>query len=130
MVVDGDRQDLLRPILADDILVELLVDLLRRWNSRQRRLWTPSRSLLFLDDLPAKLDTFITNVDRTGPGDQPPDFFLPFAAKRTSIVYSTPTRTRHPPSTPLWLIVFRRSRVFAARVRSRRCRNPALLPPT
>src|SRR5690606_10316857 len=70
VVVDSDREDLLRPVLADDVLVELLVELARGRDPgygrlRPRRLW-----LLLLDDLPAELNALVADIDLIGAGDQ------------------------------------------------------------
>ena len=44
VVVDGDREDLLRLLLADDVLAELLVDELGRRDALERRLRLDLRS--------------------------------------------------------------------------------------
>jgi len=46
VVVDSDRQDLLREILADDVLVEDLPDLVRRWAACSCPSAPPPRSCL------------------------------------------------------------------------------------
>ncbi len=65
MVVDRDGEDLLRPVLADHVLVELLVELASGWEcaSAMARARRGSR-LLFFDDLTAELDAFVADVDR------------------------------------------------------------------
>src|SRR6476469_8686812 len=61
MIMDRDREHLLGVVLTDDIVVEDLTDLLRGRNLvarfRQRRL------VLLADDVHAKLDALVANVD-------------------------------------------------------------------
>jgi len=59
MVVDGNRQHLLGPRLADDIVVEHLVDFVRR---RQLGLVGIALFLDFLaDDVVAQVDAFVAD---------------------------------------------------------------------
>src|SRR5439155_14673546 len=63
VVVDRDREDALGFVLADDVLVEDLVDATR---ARDLGAETPGlRGLheLFVDDLPAEGDALVTDVD-------------------------------------------------------------------
>ena len=82
VVVDGDRKGLLGRGLADHVLVEHLVDLLRL---RQVLEVDAGRSAgcgdhLLVDDLVAEVDAFVADVD-AGTGDQLLDLTLRFAAE-------------------------------------------------
>src|SRR5690606_10249684 len=80
VVVDGDGQDLLRPVLADDVLVQHRLDLVRLRQLAPPRL---GRVLeLFTDDVVAELDALVADEDRR-PRDQLANFVLALAAKRT-----------------------------------------------
>src|SRR6476660_9604420 len=77
--MDRDRKDLLSVVLADDVVVEDLADLLRGRNFvarfRQRRL------VLLADDVHAKLDALVANEDGR-PGNELAHFVLALAAER------------------------------------------------
>src|ERR1700688_1033373 len=77
--MDRDREHLLGVVLADDVVVENLADLLRGRNFvprfRQRRL------VLLADDVHAKLDAFVTNEDGR-PGNELAHLVLALAAER------------------------------------------------
>src|SRR6185312_9701192 len=79
VVVDGDREDLLRAVLTDHVLVEDLLDLCRL-GDRARTV----RLVLFLDllgdDVVAQTDALVTDVDG-GTGDQLLHLLLRFAAE-------------------------------------------------
>jgi hypothetical protein len=80
MVMNGDGEDLLRPILSDDILVENFFDFGRFWEFGRNGLFS---FLPFLgDNVIAEVDTFIADVDRRA-GDQLSHLFAAFTAKRT-----------------------------------------------
>ena len=55
VVVDGDREDLLGPLLADDVLVEGVLDLVRVRELRRRLLGARRLEHLLFDDLLAEL---------------------------------------------------------------------------
>src|SRR3954467_5115776 len=80
VVVDGDRQDLLRGVLPDHVLLEERVDLLRLRQLLELEL----RGLreLFLDDLVAEIDALVADV-HAGTGDELLDLLLRFPAERT-----------------------------------------------
>jgi hypothetical protein len=80
VVVDGDRENLLRTPLPDDVLVQYVVDFHRFWQLVVAGL-TGLLELL-ADDVVAQLDAFVT--DEYGRArNQLADFVLGFAAKRT-----------------------------------------------
>src|SRR5207245_1075612 len=79
VVVDGDGEDLLRPLLADHVVVEERLDL-HRGGERDRGPVLFPLALLG-DDVVAELDALVADVDgRTG--DELADFPLPLPAKR------------------------------------------------
>jgi hypothetical protein len=78
VVVDGDRERPLGCLLADDVLLQDLVDLTRfrqvlELDRRRRR-------ELLVDDLVAEVDALVADVD-PGPGDQLFDLALRLAAE-------------------------------------------------
>ena len=95
VVVDGDREDLLGPLLADDVLVELLVELARGRDAGEGRLGARRRRLLLLDDLAAELDALVADVDLVGPGDQPANLFLALVAEGTPVMHPPTSRRVH-----------------------------------
>ena len=79
MIMDRDRKHLLGVVLADDVVVEDLADLLRGRNIVAR---FPQRRLVLLaDDVQAKLDAFVANEDGR-PGDELAHLVLALAAER------------------------------------------------
>ena len=78
VVVDRDGQLLLGPFLADDVLVEELLDFLRR---RQRRAGAAVLEAVVVgDDVVADLDALVADEDRRA-GDQLPDVVLVLVAE-------------------------------------------------
>jgi hypothetical protein len=79
VVVDGDREGLLGGLLADDVLLQDLVDLARLGQvlelDRPRR-----RGQLLVDDLVAEVDALVADVDARA-GDQLLDLALRLAAE-------------------------------------------------
>src|ERR1700747_2538022 len=77
--MDGDREDLLGVVLADDVVVENLADLLRGRNTvarfRQRRL------VVLADDVHAQLDALGAN-ENARPSNQFAHLLLALAAER------------------------------------------------
>src|SRR5205085_4726950 len=78
VVVDGDGEDLLGALLADDVVIEEGLDLDRGGKGDGRAVLLPLG--LLGDDVVAELDALVTDVDR-GAGDELPDFPLPLAAE-------------------------------------------------
>src|SRR5437879_9813726 len=94
VVVHGDRQDALRLVLADDVLVEDLVDAPRARDllsegARLRRLHE-----LLVDDLAAERDALIADVDAL-PGDELAHLILALPAERAAVGLATLGGGRH-----------------------------------
>ncbi len=81
VVVDGDRQDLLREILADHVLIEDLPDLVWRGELALVGARGLGGGTFLADDVVAKLDALVADEHRRA-GDQLPDLVLALAAKR------------------------------------------------
>ena len=80
VVIHGDSQRALSHILADDVLIEVIDDLLRFGNVRQ----VDGFGLdILLDDLAAKLDALVADV-HAGTRDDAVNVLLRLAAKRTA----------------------------------------------
>src|SRR6185503_2947696 len=80
VVVDRDGELLLRALLADDVLVEELLDFLRR---RQRRAGAAIlKTVVVRDDVVADLDALVADEDRWA-RDQLPDVVLVLVAEGT-----------------------------------------------
>ncbi len=80
VVVHGDREDLLGMVLADDVVVEKLVDGTRLGELLEMELGALRK--LLLDDLVAQLDALVADVD-PGAGDELLDLLLGLPAERT-----------------------------------------------
>jgi hypothetical protein len=78
VVVDGDRERALRPLLADHVLVQHVVDLARLREVLQ--LEGRRSGELLVDDLVAEIDALVADVD-AGAGDQLLDLALRLAAE-------------------------------------------------
>src|SRR5207249_9826667 len=78
VVVDGDGEDLLGVLLADDVVVEEVVDLTRLRQLVEAHLGGLRQ--LLLDDLVAEIDALVADVD-AGTGDQLLDLLLRLAAE-------------------------------------------------
>ena len=79
VVVHRDREDLLRMVLPDDVVIEDLADLLRRRHPVARL--HEVRLVLLADDIHAQLDAFVAD-EHGGPGDELPDLVLRLPAER------------------------------------------------
>jgi hypothetical protein len=78
VVVDGDREGALGSLLADDVLVEDVVDLARLREVLE--LEDGRCRQLLVDDLVAEIDALVADVD-AGAGDQLLDLALRLAAE-------------------------------------------------
>jgi hypothetical protein len=85
MVIDRDREDALGAILADDVLVELLIEAPRSGDLVGEELVLLRGGALFFDDLATQVDALVADIDASRPGDQPPDLLLALAAERAAI---------------------------------------------
>src|SRR5690348_5156525 len=84
MIVDRDRQRLLRALLADHILVEYVFDLLGRRDLGYGLGDLPL--FIFRQDLVAERDALVADVDRW-PGNEFPDRVLGLSAERAAQVF-------------------------------------------
>ena len=82
VVVDGDGEDLLGPLLADDVLVELLLDRRAATGMLDDGGFGAAAALLLLvDDRLAELDALAADVDVAGPFDERADVAVALAAE-------------------------------------------------
>jgi hypothetical protein len=80
VVMDGYRQDLFRPLLANHVLIQYPFDLSRFWDiGRCRQSFIVVD--LFSDDIVAKIDALITNIHRRA-GNQLAHLVLALSAER------------------------------------------------
>ena len=92
VVVDRDREDLLRLLLTDDVVVQVVVDLTRLGEVVEADLGA-LRELLF-DDLVAEIDALVADVD-AGTRDELLDLLLALPAERALEQIATVTELRH-----------------------------------
>ena len=92
VVVDRDRQDPLRLILTDDVVVQELVDLARRREFTETDVGGLGQ--LFFDDLVAEIDALVADV-HAGACDQLLDLLLRLAAEGTLQEFPTLTELGH-----------------------------------
>src|SRR5205823_436630 len=83
MIVHRDGKDLLGAMLADHILVELVLEVARRGDVREKGLGNSPAAFFLIDDGLAELDTFTTNIDVARSFDQRADIPVALATKRT-----------------------------------------------
>src|SRR5262249_32281679 len=84
VVIDRDRQRLLRVLLSDHVLIEYVLDLVRRWNLCNRLGYL---ALFVLGkNLVAKGDALVANVDGW-PRNELSDRVFRFAAERAAEVF-------------------------------------------
>ncbi len=83
MIVNGNREDLLRHRLPDDIGVEVLDDLARRGDLAEQRPGTAAAALFLVENRLAQLDALAADIDVARPFYQRPDFTVTLAAERT-----------------------------------------------
>ena len=101
VVVDRDRQDLLRLLLADDVVVQELVDLTGLGQLVEAELGGLGE--LLLDDLVAEIDALVADVD-AGPGDELLDLLLRLAAERALQQLATVSELGHVVVPPLRVV--------------------------
>src|SRR5205814_9437440 len=82
VVVDRDREDLFGPVLTDDVTVELVLDVPRRGDVRDRRLAAALAALLVVDDRLAELDALAADVNVAGAFNERPNVAVALATKR------------------------------------------------
>ena len=95
--MDGDGQDLLGPLLADDVLVQLVLDGAGRGDVGEEGLGGAAAALLLVDDRLAQLDAFAADVDIARPLDQGTDVAVALTAKGTVGIAIAPAVARRPP---------------------------------
>ena len=101
VVVDRDGEDLLRLLLADHVVVEVLVDLTRLRELVELHLGALRE--LFLDDLVAEVDALVADVD-AGTGDELLDLLLALPAEGALQQVASVTELGHDsPSDPVEL---------------------------
>src|SRR5690606_28613653 len=83
VVVDGDREDLLGVLLADDVVVEKALDLLRRREGHLRAALLPL--VLLGDDVVAEPNALVADVDGRS-CDQLPNLPLRLAAEGAGVI--------------------------------------------
>ena len=91
--MDRDRERLLRGLLADDVLVQVRLDVLRLGHHRAGGVVVLPLEFLG-DDLVAQLDAFVADVDR-GAGDELAHFFLGLATEGAAQLPAILTFTGH-----------------------------------
>src|SRR5207302_8626440 len=92
MVVDRYGQRFLRPLLADDVLVEELLDLLRGRERRPRA--AIFEAVVIRDDVVADLDALVADENRR-PRDELPDVVLVLVAEGTPQDFGFPGFFHH-----------------------------------
>ena len=92
VVVDGDRQDLLRVLLTDHVVVQELVDLLGLGKLLEGEFGGVGQ--LLGDDVVAQFDALVADVD-PGTGDQLLDLLLRLAAEAALHQIATVSELRH-----------------------------------
>src|SRR5262249_39916248 len=88
----GDGEDLLRLLLPDDVVVQVVVDLDRLREVVEAHLGVLRE--LFLDDLVAEIDALVADVD-AGTGDQLLDLLLALPAEGALQQVASVTELRH-----------------------------------
>src|SRR5262249_59418559 len=82
VVVNGDGEGLLGPVLADDVLVEFVLDGARRGDVGDRGAAGAAAALLLVNDRLTQLDTLAADEDVAGAFDERADVAVPLAAER------------------------------------------------
>ncbi len=94
VVVDGDGEDLLGAVLADDVLVELFLDLARGGDVGEEGLGDAPAAAFLVEDRLAELDALAADVDVAGPFDERADVAVALAAERAVGVLLDPAGGR------------------------------------
>ena len=97
VVVDRDRQRLLRALLTDHVLVEDVIDLFGLRDVPKPEILVDVLVELFFDDLVAELDALVADVD-AGAGDQLAHLLLRLAAEAALELTLLIPETEHPSS--------------------------------
>ncbi len=109
VIMDGDGEDLLGAFLADDVGIELFLELARGRDIGEERLGHAAPLALLVEDLLAESDAVAADVDISRTFDEWTDVAIAFAAERaigvflgtarvagahvrTAIALATPTR--------------------------------------
>ena len=98
VVVDGDREDLLGVLLADDVVVEEVEDLAGLGKILEAQLG--GLVTLLGDDVVAQVDALVADVD-AWPGDELLDLLLRLATEAALDEIPTLTELRHPIASPV-----------------------------
>src|SRR3989441_4040165 len=94
VIVDGDRQGFLGPVLPDDVLAECVVNLVWLGGVAWRRRGLAFPVQLLFNDLGAQLDALVADVYARA-GDELADLFLGFAAEGALQLLPVP-KAEHP----------------------------------
>ncbi len=81
MAMHGHGQDLLRPLLTDHVLVQMLDQFSRRGDLAEQGLAGPSPAAFLLEDRLAEVDTFATDVNVARSLNQRADVAIALATK-------------------------------------------------
>ena len=99
VIVDGNRQGFLGPVLPDDVLAERIVNLAWLGGVTRRRRGLAFPVQLLFNDLGTQLDALVADV-YAGAGDKLANLFLGFAAERALQLLPVPKAehavARHP----------------------------------
>ncbi len=108
MIVHGHRQHLLGAVLADDVLIELVLDRARRGDIRDHALGHVSAAFFLIDDRLAQFDALAADIDVARPFDQGTDVAIAFAAEGAIGIAVPSGVSGGSPSTSARASVFRR----------------------
>ena len=86
MAMHGHGQDLLGPLLPDDVLVQVFDQFPGRGNLAEQGLAGPPAAAFLLEDRLAEVDTFAADINVARPLDQRADVAIALAAERAKCV--------------------------------------------